>query len=129
MVCWLWQKRANLPTPPLPKPLTDGCYELVEVREGEEGFRQLSEEELQGTCDHVDVFPAPVVQVQAFVCNREAPGGLRGDQHSLVPSGLRDRTGKERTVIHLIAQLLDGGQVPTDAVQPINIQPCGKGNG
>lgn len=76
MVCWLWQKRANLPTPPLPKPLTDGCYELVEVREGEEGFRQLSEEELQGTCDHVDVFPAPVVQVQAFVCNREAPGGI-----------------------------------------------------
>lgn len=74
MVCCPRQKRANLPIPPLPKPLTDGCYELVEVREGEEGFRQLSEEELQGTCDYVDIFPTPIVQVQAFICGR--PGGI-----------------------------------------------------
>lgn len=94
MVCWLRQKRANLPIFPLPKTLTDGCYELLEVREGEEGFRQLSEEELQGTRDHVDVFPAPIVQVQAFICSGEEPGGMRGSQHPLVPSGPRAGTGK-----------------------------------
>lgn len=87
MVFWLRQKRANLPIPPLPKPLTDGCYELVEVREGEEGFRQLSEEELQGTCDHVDIFPAPIVQVQAFICGREGPRGI--ERQSALPCAFK----------------------------------------
>lgn len=104
----------------------------MEVREGEERFRQLSEEELQGTRDHVDVFPAPVVQVQAFICRRE--GRAQGIERQTVstPTFLQaPGQGLEKglTVIHLIAQLLDGSQVPTDAVQPINIQPCGKGNG
>lgn len=53
--------------PRVPHTLTDGCDELAEVREGEEGLRQLSKEELQGTSDNVDVFPAPVIQVETLI--------------------------------------------------------------
>lgn len=55
------------PICPVSRALTDGCDELAEVREGEEGLRQLSKEELQGTSDNVDVFPAPVVQVKTLI--------------------------------------------------------------
>jgi hypothetical protein len=29
-------------------------------------------------------------------------------------------------MVHLIAQLLDGGQVSTDAVEPVDVQPWGE---
>lgn len=59
------------PVPPSPSPspsLTDGGDELVKVPKGDERLRQLAEEQLEGTGDDVDVLPAPVVQVQVFLC-------------------------------------------------------------
>lgn len=64
--------------PPAPAPLTDGGDELAEVREGEEGLRQLSEEELQGAGDHVNVLPAPILQVQALICGEKSGAGGGG---------------------------------------------------
>lgn len=65
----------------------------------------------------MDVFPAPIVQVQAFICSREGPRGIEGAvSTALCLQAPGQGLGKGLTVIHLIAQLLDGGQVPTDAV-------------
>lgn len=69
-----WTRRcprqaSRTPTPSAPsrQALTDGRDKLAEVREGEEGLRQLSKEELQGASDNVDVFPAPVIQVETLI--------------------------------------------------------------
>lgn len=113
-------RQARCTPPPPSAPLTDGRDELAEVREGEEGLGQLSKEELQGAGDHVHVLPASVLQVQTLICSK----GRRGGERPFVPclrawAGLR----ASLTVVHLVAQLLDGGQVSTDAVQPVDVQP------
>jgi hypothetical protein len=76
----------------------------------------------------VDVLPAPIVQVQTLICGQ---GGGREDQGEVsTPASclqaLGQGLGSGLTVVHLIAQLLDGGQVSTDAVEPVNVQPWGE---
>lgn len=75
------------PHPSPPQALTDGSDELAKMREGEEGLRQLSKEELQGSGDHVHVLPAPVVQVQALICGKGGRGG--GKRWSAPPWSLQ----------------------------------------
>lgn len=75
------------PSAPPPQALTDGSDELAEVAEGEEGLWQFSKEELQGAGDHVDVLPAPVVQVQTFICGTVVGG--RGEKEVSIPLRLR----------------------------------------
>ena len=48
--------------------LTDGSNELFEEAVREEGFRQLSEEELQCSGDDVDLLILPVLQIQILIC-------------------------------------------------------------
>ena len=44
--------------------LTDCLDDVIEGAVGDEGLRQLPEEELKGAGDHVDVLPLRMVQVQ-----------------------------------------------------------------
>ena len=80
----------------------------------------------------MNVLPVPVFQVQTFICggwSREGVGGEEEEVSSFLqaPSGLGQGQGAGLTVVHLIAQLLDGGQVSTDAVQTVDVQPWSGG--
>lgn len=67
----------------------------MEVREWEEGFWQLSEEELQGARNHVDVLPAPIVQVQALICGEEGAGVGVGIERQSAPACAFSPQGKD----------------------------------
>lgn len=89
----------------------------------------------------MNVLPVPVFQVQTFICGGRSGGGAggggggwdTGKEEEVVssflqaPAGLGQGHGAGLTVVHLIAQLLDGGQVSTDAVQTVDVQPWSGG--
>lgn len=59
------------------------------------------------------------------ICPLPCPSAPEGDDTPLSPTV----TTGGRTVLHLVAQFLDGGQVATDPVQPINVQTWADGDG
>ena len=79
----------------------------------------------------MNVLPVPVFQIQTFICGggSRGSGGTEEEVSSFLqaPAGLGQGQGAGLTVVHLIAQLLDGGQVPTDAVQTVDVQPWSGG--
>lgn len=48
--------------------LTDGSDELVEAAEGKQRFWELSQEKFQSSCDHMDLLPLSIIQVQVLLC-------------------------------------------------------------